>query len=67
MKKFTKTERLVCQGLLTLAEKHYNALDDVMDSLREITGDSIEKSDFVGDVIYGEENFQVDNLLEKFK
>jgi hypothetical protein len=60
----TKHQRLELIGLLALAEKHMNALDDINEAAQELTGDT-EDGGHVCDAIFDSSRRDADALLKR--
>lgn len=62
-KTITATERLQLIGLLTLAKRYSNMLDEIAIAATEITGESHSEFGHTADAVY--EHHDVDKLLRK--
>lgn len=65
MKIITKTQRLQLEGLLTLADKHRRALEDIEEAAHQIT-DEREFGGVTFDAV-ANGSFAVDEVLRKLK
>lgn len=65
MKTITANQRLQLIGLLTLAEKHSKALEDIKASASEITGEALDACGHTSDAIYDDGSRDADTLLKK--
>jgi hypothetical protein len=67
MRTITKSQRLQIIGLLTLAEKHMNALEDLQAALLEITLEIDGETGHTSDAIYDSSRRDADELLKRLE
>jgi hypothetical protein len=65
MTKISYKRKIQLAGLMYMAEKHYKKFRELETHVIEALGD--EQMDIIADQIYGNENFDIDDLLKKCK